>query len=113
MAELLLQIIRFREVKKKVGLGTSSIYREMSADRFPQQIPLLGRHVGWASHEIDAWIRWRVAVARNPEAARKHWSAWLPKSDFELVRLPDAALADDNGHEPAETKAPGGRDTSV
>jgi prophage regulatory protein len=112
MAESLLRILRLREVKHVTGLGTTTIYREANKDRFPRQVPLVSRHVGWREDEVAAWVRWRLAAARNPEAAAKHWSAWLPKSDSDVARGPHDALDETNGVAPKETKTPADRDTS-
>jgi prophage regulatory protein len=88
MAEL--ELIRIKEVRRRTGLSTTSIYRAMAADEFPRQVSLLGRrHVGWIGVEVDRWIQARIDAARNPPVAP----------------------AKTNGHEPAETEAPSGKGT--
>jgi prophage regulatory protein len=61
-----LQILRRREVEKLTGLGRSTIYREISLDRFPKPIKLNpnGTSVGWLASEIYAWIEARIADSR-------------------------------------------------
>lgn len=49
-------ILRLPDVRRKVGLGTTSIYELMAADEFPRSIPLGARLVGWSANELDAWI---------------------------------------------------------
>ena len=57
------RLLRLPEVKKKVGLGRSEIYRRMKVDLFPQSRTLGPRCVVWVESEIDAWIR---DVSRRP-----------------------------------------------
>ena len=48
-------MLSLNEVMKKVGLGSSTIYRKMDADAFP--IPVkLGANVRWYEHEIDEYL---------------------------------------------------------
>jgi prophage regulatory protein len=56
-----LRILRLSEVKHLTGLGTSTIYLKMSRGEFPRQIPLGGgAAVGWAEHEIEAFLQQRI-----------------------------------------------------
>ena len=57
------RLLRLPEVKEKVGLGRSEIYRRMKVDLFPQSRTLGPRCVVWVESEIDAWIR---DVSRRP-----------------------------------------------
>ena len=57
------RLLRLPEVKRKVGLGRSEIYRRMKVDLFPQSRTLGPRCVVWVESEIDAWIR---DVSRRP-----------------------------------------------
>lgn len=52
-------IIRLPAVKTRTGLGKSTIYLLMKKDRFPHQIVLSTRAVGWYEHDIDDWTRSR------------------------------------------------------
>jgi prophage regulatory protein len=56
-----LRIIRLAEVKSRTGLSTSTIYAMMARDEFPRQIRLGESAVGWVEHEIDQFIKDRVA----------------------------------------------------
>lgn len=49
-------ILRLPQVKQRVGLSRTSIYRAAKDGSFPQPIPLGPRAVGWTSTSIDAWI---------------------------------------------------------
>lgn len=55
-----LRLIRLPEVKKLTGLSRPSIYRSMSAGKFPRATRF-GRHTMWAAHEVGDWIRARLA----------------------------------------------------
>ena len=49
-------ILRLPEVKKRVGLGTTSIYDKMKKGLFPRQVKQ-GRLSGWYESEIQAYIK--------------------------------------------------------
>jgi prophage regulatory protein len=63
-----IKIIRLPAVKERTGLGTTSIYKGVAEGWFPRPIRLVGRSVGWLSHEVDAFITERVAASRQPTA---------------------------------------------
>jgi prophage regulatory protein len=50
------RLIGLPEVRRKTGLGTSSIYRKMSAAEFPAARRKGVNSVGWKLSEIDEWI---------------------------------------------------------
>jgi prophage regulatory protein len=56
-----LRIIRLAEVKSRTGLSTSTIYAMMARGEFPRQVRLGEGAVGWVEHEIDQFIKDRVA----------------------------------------------------
>jgi prophage regulatory protein len=60
------QIIRLAEVKARTGLSTSAIYEAVAASRFPRQLKISTKSVGWLASEIDAWIEDR-RVERDGE----------------------------------------------
>jgi prophage regulatory protein len=60
-------ISRIETVKRRVGLGKSTIYEGMAEGTFPHCISLGKRAVGWIDEEIDAWLEERIARSR-PEA---------------------------------------------
>ena len=51
-----LRLLRLKEVKVRVGLGRSTIYRWISEGNFPQPVRLGGNSVGWLETAIDMWI---------------------------------------------------------
>lgn len=63
------QILRLPEVKKRAGLSRASIYALIAQGRFPKQIKLSERAVGWLSTEIDSWVEARVTESRSNTSA--------------------------------------------
>lgn len=53
-------IDRLPAVRAMVGLGVSTIYREMSFGRFPRPINLTTRAVGWRRADILRWLEHRA-----------------------------------------------------
>lgn len=70
-----LQIIRRREVERRLGISRSTIYDRLDPHSprhdpaFPKQFTLGGssRSVGWLEHEVDAYIA--ALVEQSREAA--------------------------------------------
>jgi prophage regulatory protein len=63
--------LRLPQVIRRTGLSRASIYAQIAKGKFPAQVPLLDRSVGWIETEIDDWLRDRVArrtlcVKRKP-----------------------------------------------
>jgi len=54
------RLIRLPEVKHRVGLGRSTIYRWMAEGKFPKPVQLGGYSVAWAEDEVEAWIADRL-----------------------------------------------------
>ena len=50
------RLIRLPEVKRRVGLGRSTIYRLMDLGSFPKARKLGLRAIAWSEAEIDSWI---------------------------------------------------------
>ncbi len=59
-----INIYRLPQVIAKTGLSRSSIYAMVAAGRFPKQIKLGPRRVGWVESEIVDWIDAQVAASR-------------------------------------------------
>ena len=53
-------ILRKREVQKRVGLSDPSIWRLEKAGQFPKRIVLSKSAVGWLESEINDWIEARA-----------------------------------------------------
>lgn len=60
-----IKILRLPTVIQKTGLKRSSIYELISAGRFPAQLKLSTRAVGWLESDIDEWIQLRASSARQ------------------------------------------------
>jgi prophage regulatory protein len=54
-------ILRLPELRKRIGLGRSSIYALIQRGQFPHPIRLSARAVGWSAAEIEQWIAERAA----------------------------------------------------
>jgi prophage regulatory protein len=57
-------ILRLPQVKSQTGLSRSAIYQRISEQKFPKQIDLGGRAVGWLESDIQNWIKQRLAASR-------------------------------------------------
>ena len=51
------RLLRLPEVMSRVGLKHSMIYLRMKEGKFPKQVSLGARAVGWLEHEIDSWLQ--------------------------------------------------------
>ncbi len=58
-------IWRLPEVMTRTGLSRSTIYELIRQDRFPSQINLGPRAVGWVAAEITDWIDARIDESRE------------------------------------------------
>lgn len=63
------RLLRLPEVRQRVGLSRTEIYRRIRRGDFPSAVPLGQRASAWDSVEVDRWIAERVAE-RDAEAAR-------------------------------------------
>ena len=61
------RILRFPEVKARVGMSRSTIYLHIAERLFPRPIGLGSRMVGWPESEIDALIAARIRSVSNDE----------------------------------------------
>jgi prophage regulatory protein len=58
------KILRLPEVKSQTGLSRSSIYLRIADGRFPEQINLGGRAIGFLESDIQNWIKQRLDDSR-------------------------------------------------
>jgi prophage regulatory protein len=49
------EILRMSAVRRRTGLGRSTIYRLIATQRFPAPVRLTGRAVGWRVADLDRW----------------------------------------------------------
>ncbi len=58
-------IWRLPDVMAQTGLSRSTIYSLVSQKKFPEQINLGPRAVGWLASEVSDWIEERVNASRD------------------------------------------------
>ena len=58
-----MRLLKLLEVENRVGLRSSQIYRLIELDRFPAPVPLTECARRWLVHEIEDWLRGRVALS--------------------------------------------------
>lgn len=59
------RLLRFPDVRERVGLCRSQIYSLIAQDRFPPPIKLGARASAWSELEISEWIDERIAQSRQ------------------------------------------------
>jgi prophage regulatory protein len=57
------RLLRLPEVKQKVGLSRTAIYRLIAEGQFPRQVCIGPRTVAWCQDELEAWIERRIQGA--------------------------------------------------
>ena len=62
-------VLRLPAVKKLTGLSRSTIYQAISQGRFPRQINLGPRAVGWLESDITDWMQTRIEESRKVDVA--------------------------------------------
>ncbi|MBF0185349.1 MAG: AlpA family transcriptional regulator [Magnetococcales bacterium] len=55
------RVLRIDDVVAKSGIPRSSLYRMIKSGKFPVQVKLSERSVGWIESDVDEWIRSRQA----------------------------------------------------
>jgi prophage regulatory protein len=60
-------ILRIEEVLHRTGLKHTMFYDLIKKRKFPKQVTLGARAVGWYEHQVDEWIRNRDSAKRQPE----------------------------------------------
>lgn len=50
------RLLRLREVMRKTGMGSSTIYRKMASGEFPQPVRISPAMVRWRESDVDLWI---------------------------------------------------------
>ena len=58
-------VLRLRSVKDRTGLSRSSIYALIADGRFPRQISLGTRSVGWIESEVEDWLVQQISASRG------------------------------------------------
>src|SRR5438094_933184 len=65
------QLLRIREVMRRVGLSRATIYRMEMKREFPRRVRISAGSVGWRSSDIDAFIDSRKPKSDEHTAAAK------------------------------------------
>lgn len=55
-----MKILRLKQVMAMTGLARSTLYKYMVTEKFPAQVKLGARAVGWLEVEVLAWLQSRV-----------------------------------------------------
>jgi prophage regulatory protein len=63
------RFISSTDVKERVGLSKTEIYRRIAAGTFPKQVPLGEHRIAFLESEIEAWIAARVVARASDEGA--------------------------------------------
>jgi len=66
-----LTIIKLPRVESKMDRKKTWIYDQMAKGRFPRQVHLSAKAVGWVEEEIDVYIAERIAERDARLAARR------------------------------------------
>jgi prophage regulatory protein len=56
------RILRWREVRSRVGLSRSTIWRMVRRGEFPKPLMLGRQSIGWLETELNLWIETRAAL---------------------------------------------------
>lgn len=57
------KILSREEVVKVAGFSVRTLYNEISVGRFPRQVQISARRVGWKESDVQAWLDKRGAAA--------------------------------------------------
>lgn len=66
------KILKLPAVQMRTGCSRSSIYSLIAAGKFPPQIKLGRRAVGWVEAEIEAWLAQRIEISRAMDSASRN-----------------------------------------
>lgn len=59
-SEVVMRLIKLRDVINTTGLGRSTIYKYMSSGDFPKPVPLSAKSVAWVESEVQEWIMGKI-----------------------------------------------------
>ncbi len=57
-----MRFVRFKELRQRVGLSRTSIWRLERKGQFPRRRQLSDNAVAWLEDEVDQWVRARDSV---------------------------------------------------
>ncbi len=61
------RFLRLPEVIARTGLSRATIYARVAQGRFPCQVRIGARAVGWIEGEVEAWIQERIEKSRGAQ----------------------------------------------
>lgn len=73
-ANMATALLRLPEVKRRVGLSRSEIYRRITQGQFPKQVQLGARAVGWAEDDVERWIANRIGRVHQQSTSNENVS---------------------------------------
>lgn len=59
------RVIRLKEVLLRTGLSRSTIYTRIGEGKFPRQVSLGSRSVGWLKREVEGWLAEQIRSRPN------------------------------------------------
>jgi prophage regulatory protein len=59
------RVIRFPELKERIGFSRSHIHNLISQGKFPKQIKIGDRASGWLNSQISEWLEQRIADSQS------------------------------------------------
>ena len=62
-----MRYIRFKELRKSIPLGRTTIWRMMREGRFPQSRRVGKMAAAWLESEVEEWIRQRAEEGGKPQ----------------------------------------------
>jgi prophage regulatory protein len=66
-----MKYIRFKELRKLVPLGRTTIWKMMREGRFPQSRRIGKVATAWLEHEVEDWIKERAQNRSNSHPLEK------------------------------------------
>ena len=55
-------LIRLPEVRQKVGMSKSQIYKLIAQDKFPKPLKVSRRISCWVVAEVDSWVKNKIEI---------------------------------------------------
>ncbi len=59
------KLLRIKQVQERTGLSRSTIYELIGKEKFPRQVLITERCVGWVEDEIHDWIVAKLEKAKS------------------------------------------------
>lgn len=66
------RLLSLKQVREKIGVGTSTIYRWLEARKFPEPLQVTDTMVRWRMSDLDAWIAARAPADGGSRQRKKN-----------------------------------------